>query len=130
MVSFQEGMIPALTRFSESAPETYEAEILAGYLFDSGVTFSVDSLGRNIFSMSPTQRKILPAAADEPQRARSYLVFTYQAFFSRPMSLETTASRQVAQGVLALGKRLAGRYSALAPEFSVPTQTFLAQLES
>jgi exonuclease VII large subunit len=85
----------ALSRFSGSAPETYEAEILAGYLFNSGVTFSVDSLGRNIFSMSPAQRKIPPAAAAEPERARSFLVAAYQAFFSRPMSLQTTDSRQV-----------------------------------
>ena len=120
----------ALTRFAGSAPETYEAEILAGYLFNSGVTSSVDSLGRNIFSMSPAQRKIPPAAAAEPERARSFLVAAYQAFFSRPMSLQTTESRQMAQRVLALGKRLADRYAALAPEFSVPTQTFVAQLES
>jgi hypothetical protein len=120
----------ALARFSGRVPETSEAEILAGYLFNSGVTFSVDSSGRNIFSMSPAQQKILPAATAEPQRARSFLVAAYQAFFSRPMSIETIESRQLAQRILALGKRLAARYAALAPEFSVSTQTFLAQLES
>ena len=120
----------ALARFSGRAPDPSEAEVLAGYLFYSGMTYTVDSAGRTIFTMNPSQQKLPPAATADPQRARSFLVAAYQAFFSRPLSLETPESRLVAQRILAFGKRMTPRYASLAPEFVQPLQTLVAQLET
>lgn len=120
----------ALARFSGGAPDISEAEVLAGYLFYSGMTYTVDSAGRTVFVLNPAQQKLQPAAAADSQRARNFLVAAYQAFFSRPISLETTESRLVAQKILAFGKRMTRRYASLAPEFVQPMQTLLAQLET
>ena len=43
----------ALERFSRVAPDPSEAEVLAGYLFQSGTTFSTNSAGVVIMSMNP-----------------------------------------------------------------------------
>jgi tetratricopeptide (TPR) repeat protein len=120
----------ALARFSGGAPDTSEAEVLAGYLFYSGTTFSVDSAGRTIFSTNSFQQKVPPAATADPQRARNFLVAAYQAFFSHPIPVETSESRLVAQRILGFGKRMTPRYASLAPEFVQPMQTLLAQLET
>jgi hypothetical protein len=45
----------ALARFSASATDPSEAEVLAGFLFQPGMTFSTNSSGRVIISMNPMQ---------------------------------------------------------------------------
>lgn len=120
----------ALTRFSSGAPDPSEAEVLAGYLFSSGITYTVNSAGRTVFIMNPSQQKITPGGISDPQRARSFLAAAYQEFFSRPIALDAPQNRIVAQRILAFGKRMTPRYTTLTPEFVQPLQTFLAQLET
>jgi hypothetical protein len=51
-------------------------------------------------------------------------------FFTRPLPLETPEEKQRAQKIWVFGNRNSGRYDSVAPEFSVPLKTSLAQLES
>ena len=118
----------ALARFSSGAPEPSEAEVLAGYLFQSGMTFSVNSSGQKIFVMNPDQRSLPTVAPLEPQRARSFLVAVYQSLLTRPISLDTKEGKQRGQKLLFLGNRILARYDTFAPEFAQPAQGFLAQL--
>ncbi|HEX6730346.1 MAG TPA: hypothetical protein VF074_10065 [Pyrinomonadaceae bacterium] len=120
----------ALTRFTSGTPEPSEAEVLAGYLFQPGLTFSSNSAGQVIMVMNPMQRNETAVFNSEPQRARGFLVAAYQVFFTRALSIETPEQKQRAQKVWVFGNRNAGRYDTIAPEFSVPMKAFLAQLES
>ncbi len=119
----------ALARFTSRVPDPSEAEILAGYLFQPGVTFSSSADGRVIMSMNPTLNNEPVVAQSEPQRARDFLVAAYQAFLTRPLSLDTPASRSRAQQIWVFGTRNVRRYETAAPEFVVPAKTYLAQLE-
>lgn len=118
----------ALARFSSGAPEPSEAEVLAGYLFQSGMTFSVNSSGQKIFVMNPDQRSLPTVAPLEPQRARNFLVAVYQSLLARPISLDTDEGKRKGQKLLFLGNRILARYDIFAPEFAQPAQGFLAQL--
>jgi len=120
----------ALARFSSSIPDPSEAEVLAGYLFLPGITFSSNADGRVIMSMNPVQKSEPAVALSEPQRAREFLVVAYRAFFTQPISLETPDERQRAQKIWVFGNRNVGRYNTLAPEFAVPAKTYLTQLQS
>jgi hypothetical protein len=119
----------AMARFTTGFPEPSEAEILAGYLFQPGMTFSSSSTGQVIMSMNPMQRGEPPVAQTEPQRAHSFLVAAYQAFLNRPILLDTAAARSRAQQIWVFGSRNVRRYETIAPEFFVPAKTYLAQLE-
>lgn len=119
----------ALTRLSAGTPEPAEAEVLAGYLFQPGLTFSSNSAGQVIMVMNPMQRSEPAVSQSEPQRARGFLVTAYQAFFTRPLPIESPQDRQRAQKIWVFGNRNVSRYDTLAPEFSVPTRAYLAQLE-
>jgi hypothetical protein len=120
----------ALARFSSASPEPSEAEVLAGYLFQPGITFSSNSAGQVIMVMNPLQRNEPSVFSSEPQRARGFLVAAYQVFFTRALPLETPEQRQRAQKIWVFGNRNVGRYDTIAPEFSVPTRAYLAQLEA
>ena len=120
----------ALARFSSSVPDPSEAEVLAGYLFLPGITFSSSADGRVIMSMNPLQRTEPAVALSEPQRAREFLVVAYRAFFTQPISLETPEGKQRALKIWVFGNRNAGRYNTLAPEFAVPAKAYLTQLQS
>lgn len=120
----------ALERFSSSAAEPSEAEVLAGYLFQSGMTFSSNPAGHVILSVVPGQQNQSAVAKSEPQRAKNFLIAAYQSLLNRPIPIDTTEGRQRAQKVLVFGDRNVGRYDALAPEFAVPAKAFLAQLRS
>lgn len=119
----------ALARFSSRPPDPSEAEILAGYLFSSGITFSVNSEGRTIFAAISSYQRLPPAAVSDPQRARSFLVAAYQAFFGRPIAIQTSDVMLRARRILAFGRRAGPRYAALAPEFAGPLQQSLAELQ-
>lgn len=119
----------ALARFSSSAPDPSEAQILSGYLFDSGMTFSASSSGQQVLVLNPEQRSLPAVASSEPRRARNFLVAVYQSLLTRPLSVDTDEGRLRAQRVVALVNRILGRYQSFAPEFAQPAQGFLAQLQ-
>ena len=120
----------ALTRFSSGAPEPSEAEVLSGYLFQPGISFSSNAAGTVIMSMNPALRSEPAAFKSEPERAHRFLLAAYQTFFTRPLPLETQEDRQRAQKIWVFGNRNLGRYDSVAPEFSVPLKSYLTQLES
>jgi hypothetical protein len=120
----------ALARFSGGMPDPSEAEVLAGYLFQPGLSFSTNSEGRVIMSMNPMQRTDPVVAQVEPQRARAFLVAAYQAFLSRPFQIETPEAKLRAQKIWVFGTRNVGRYNTYATEFAGPTRDFLTQLQT
>jgi hypothetical protein len=120
----------ALARFSNGVSDPSEAEVLAGYLFQPGISFSSNAAGQVMMTMNPALRNEPAVFKTEPERARRFLVAAYQIFFTRPLPLETPEERQRAQKVWVFGNRNSGRYDSVAPEFSVPLKTSLAQLES
>ena len=119
----------AMVRFTSGTPDPSEAEILAGYLFQPGMTFSSSSSGQMIITMNPMQSGESPVAQTEPQRAHRFLVASYQAFLTRPIPIDTPEARSRAQQIWAFGSRNVRRYETIAPEFFVPAKTFIAQLE-
>ena len=119
----------ALARFSSGAPDPSEAEVLAGYLFQPGITFSTNSSGHTIFVMNPAQRSLPAVAPLEPQRTRGFLVAVYQSLLTRPISLDTDEGKQRGQRIVVLANRILPRYNTFAPEFAQPAQGFLAQLQ-
>lgn len=120
----------ALARLSTGTPDPSEAEVLAGYLFQPGISFSSNAAGQVIMTMNPMFRNEPPVSQSEPERARRFLLATYQIFFTRPLPLETPEERQRALKVWVFGNRNLGRYDSVAPEFSVPLKSYLTQLES
>nr|AUN35711.1 hypothetical protein [uncultured bacterium] len=120
----------ALARFSSSAPEPSEAEVLAGYLFQPGISFSSNAAGVVIMSMNPAFRGEPAPFKSEPERAHRFLLAAYQTFFTRPLPLETPEDKQRAQKIWVFGNRNSSRYETVAPEFSVPLNSYLTQLES
>ncbi|HEX3251473.1 MAG TPA: hypothetical protein VHS05_18705 [Pyrinomonadaceae bacterium] len=120
----------ALARFSNGASEPSEAEVLAGYLFQPGISFSSNAAGQVMMTMNPAFRNEPAVFKTEPDRARRFLVAAYQMFFTRPLPLETPEEKQRAQKIWVFGNRNSSRYDSVAPEFSVPLKTSLAQLES
>ena len=119
----------ALLRFSGSVPDPSEAEILAGYLFQSGLTFSANSGGHPILIVNPDQRGLPAVALSEPLQANRFLVAVYQSLLSRPVSIDTDEGKQRAQRLLVLGNHLLGRYNNFAPELAPAARGFLAQLQ-
>ncbi len=120
----------ALARFSSALPDPSEAEVLSGYLFQPGLTFSTNSAGLVIMSMNPMQRNDPVVAQAEPQRARAFLLAAYQAFISQPMQVEGVENRARAQKVWAFASRNVNRYVTYATEFAGPVRNFLAQLQA
>ena len=118
----------ALARFSSAPSDPSEAEVLAGYLFQSGFTFSTNSTGQTILVVNPAQQNLPAVASSEPQRTKYFLIAVYEVLLSRPIVLDSAESTLRAQKILALGSRTAGRYNTFAPEMVPPVQGFLAQL--
>lgn len=119
----------ALARFSSREPDPSEAQVLAGYLFQSGITFSANSSGQTIFVMNPAQQNLPAVAASEPQRAKSFLTAVYEVLLARPVALNSPEGKQRAQQILVLGNRVVRRYDTFAPEQAQPARGFLAQLQ-
>ena len=119
----------ALARLSGGDADPSEAEVLAGYLFQSGFTFSINSTGQTILVVNPAQQNLPTVAPSEPQRAKNFLIAVYQVLLTRPLPLDTPEGKQRGQRILILGQRLAGLYFTFAPEFAQPAQGFLAQLQ-
>jgi len=120
----------ALTRFSSSMPDPSEAEVLAGYLFQPGMTFSTNSAGQVIMTMNPMQRNEPVVAQSEPQRARAFLVAAYQAFLTRPVLVGTPEAKTRGQKIWVFGMRNIGRYQTYATEFAGPARDFLERLQT
>lgn len=120
----------ALARFNSGAPDPSEAEVLAGYLFQPGMSFSTNAAGTVIMAMNPMLRNEPAAFKSEPERAHRFLLAAYQTFFTRPLPLETPEDKQRAQKIWVFGNRNLSRYERVAPEFSVPLKAYLTQLES
>jgi hypothetical protein len=119
----------ALARLGNGSPDPSEAEVLAGYLFQPGLTFSANSSGQTILVLNPDQRSLPIVARVEPQRAREFLATVYRALLTRPISIDTDEGRQRGQRLLVLGNHILGRYNIFAPEFAQPAQGFMAQLQ-
>jgi hypothetical protein len=120
----------ALARFGSSIPDPSEAEVLAGYLFQPGMTFSTNSAGQVIMSMNPMQRNEPVVAQSEPQRARAFLVAAYQAFLARAVLVGTPEAKTRAQKIWVFGMRNLGRYQTYATEFAGPARDFLERLQT
>ena len=120
----------ALTRFSGGAADPSEAEVLAGYLFRPGVTFSSNSAGSVIMNVNLQFRNEPPVFKTEPERARRFLLTTYQIFFTRPLSVETPEEKQRAQKIWVFGSRNVTNYDSVTPEFAGPLKSYLTQLEN
>ncbi|HUQ32717.1 MAG TPA: hypothetical protein VM095_11390 [Pyrinomonadaceae bacterium] len=118
----------ALARFSAKGSDPSEAQVLAGYLFQSGFTFSANPSGQTILVMNPAQRNLPPVAAGEPQRAKNFLTAVYEVLLAKPYALDSPEAKQRAQQLLVLGNRVVGQYRAFAPELAQPAQGFLAHL--
>ncbi len=119
----------ALARFVSSLPGPSEAQILAGYLFQPGLTFSANSGGQTMLALNPAQQSLSIVAASEPQRAKSFLIAVYERLLTPPVALDTPEGKQRAQQILLLGNLVARRYAAFAPELGQSAQGFLAQLQ-
>jgi hypothetical protein len=119
----------ALARFSAGQPDPSEADVLAGYLFQSGFAASANSTGQSILVVNPAQQNLPAVASREPQRARNFLVAVYQVLLARPTLTDTPESKLRGYRLLVLGQRLAEFYPAFAPDLFQPAQGFLAQLQ-
>jgi hypothetical protein len=120
----------ALMRFSSGVADPSEAEVLAGYLFRPGLTFSSNAAGVVMMSMNPVFRSEPPPSQTEPERAHRFLLAAYQTFFTRQLPLDTPEDKQRAQKIWVFGNRNLRQYDSAAPEFSVPLKSYLTQLES
>ncbi len=116
----------ALARIT--APD--KAQILAGYLFRSGFTFSTNSSGGMILAVNPAQQNLPAVAASEPNRAKDFLNAAYQAFFARPITLDTPEGKRKAENILTLANTIFQQYKTYAPELTEPTRAFLTQLRN
>jgi tetratricopeptide (TPR) repeat protein len=119
----------ALTRFGTGQPDPSEGEVLAGYLFKPGFTFSTNSNGQTILAVSPNQQNLPAVASSEPQRAGNFLIVVYEVLLTRPVSLDSPEDKQRAQRIVTLGNRISGLYRTFAPELAQSAQGFLAQLQ-
>jgi hypothetical protein len=120
----------ALARFTSSMPDPSEAEVLAGYLFQPGMTFSTNSAGQVIMTINSMQRNDPVVAQSEPQRARAFLVAAYQAFLTRPVLAGTPEAKTRAQKIWVFGMRNLRRYQTFATEFAGPARDFLERLQT
>jgi len=119
----------ALARFVNSQPDPSEAQILAGYLFQPGLTFSTSSGGQTILALNPAQQGVAAVATSEPQRAKSFLNAVYERLLSQPVAIDTPEGKQRARQILVLGNLVGRRYATFAPELAPSAQGFLAQLQ-
>lgn len=119
----------ALARFKRSQPDPAEAQVLAGYLFQSGITFGASGSGTTMVVLNPAQQNLPVVAAKEPLRAKGFLSAVYELLLSKPPPEETAESRIKAQSLLLLGNRLVGPYSTYAPDLLPSVRSFLANLE-
>jgi hypothetical protein len=119
----------ALARFRGSQPDPSEAQVLAGYLFQSGFTFSTNSNGQTILAVNPAQRNLPAVATSEPVRARSFLMAVYEVLLTRPPAIDSAEGQLRAQQTLLLANRLSGPYRTFAEELVPSVQGFLTQLQ-
>jgi hypothetical protein len=119
----------ALARFSAGQPDPSEADVLAGYLFQSGLAVSASSAGQPMIVVNPRQQNLPAVAPREPQRARNFLISVYQVLLARPTLLDTPANKLRGYRLLVLGGRLAEFYAAYAPDLTQSAQGFLSQLQ-
>jgi hypothetical protein len=117
----------ALVRFSSMADPS-EAQVLAGYLFQSGFTFSTDSSGQTILVINPAHQNLPAVALSEPQRAKAFLVAVYQALLTRPEAIYSPDNSQRTAQTLVLGDRLLAFYDSFEPELAPSTRGLMAHL--
>jgi hypothetical protein len=118
----------ALARFNAEQPEASEAQVLSGYLFETGYTFGVTARGQTVLATNPLQQNSQPIASSEPQRARAFLVAVFEKLISTPFSVETPEGRQRAQPIVILGDRLKKPYQIYAPDLAPSAAGLVAEL--
>src|SRR2546421_2936678 len=119
----------ALARFTTGPSDPSEGEVLAGYLFKPGFSFSTNSNGRTILAINPAQQNLPAVAASEPQRAKNFLIGVCQTVLSRPVLSDSADDQQRIQRTLVLGNRIIGLYRTYTPELEPAVRGFLAQLQ-
>jgi hypothetical protein len=119
----------ALARFRGSQPDPSEAQVLAGYLFQSGFTFSTNPSGQTILAVNPVQRNLSAVASSEPVRARSFLMAVYEVLLTRLPTIDSAEGQLRAQQTLLLANRLIGPYRTFAEQLVPSVQGFLTQLQ-
>jgi hypothetical protein len=119
----------ALARLSVGEPDPSEADVLAGYLFQSGFAVSANSTGQPIIVVNPSQQNLPVVALREPQRARNFLTAVYRVLLARPRPVDPAENRLRSYRLLMLGERLIEPYNTFAPDLSQSAQGFLAQLQ-
>lgn len=120
----------ALARIAVNAPDPSEAEVLAGYLFQSGFTFSVSSSGQTIMVVNPTQQNLPAVATAEPDRAKQFLSVVYRSLLATPLNVDSPENKQRAQRIFVLANRLIPHYYTFAADLAQPALGFLAQLRN
>jgi hypothetical protein len=118
----------AMLRFRSGFPEPSEAQVLAGYLFQSGFTFSSNSSGQTILAVNPAYQDLAAVALTERQRANGFLSSAYQ-ILARPLTIDSSLNRQRAEQILVLGGRLLPQYDAFDPELAPSARGLVAQLQ-
>jgi hypothetical protein len=119
----------AIARFNAGQPDASEAQILAGYLFQSGFTFGINPRGQTILAVNPLQQNSPVVALSEPQRAKIFLVAVFEKLISAPQTIDTPEGRLRAQPIVTLGAQLNRQYQTYAPELAASAQGLLAQLK-
>jgi hypothetical protein len=119
----------ALARFAASMPDPSEAQVLAGYLFQPGVTLAANSQGGGMLVLNPAQQSVRAVAQQEPERSKRYLTLVYQSLLAPPQSTETPEGKQRAQQLLILGSVVGRQYPIYAPDLATPAQSALLQLQ-
>ena len=119
----------AIARFNAGQPDASEAQVLTGYLFQSGFTSGVNPRGQMILAVNPLQQNSPVVAVSEPQRAKIFLVAVFEKLISAPQTIDTPEGRLRAQPIVNLGAQLNRQYQTYAPELAASAQGLLAQLK-
>jgi hypothetical protein len=120
----------ALARFSSGATDPSEAEVLAGYLFRPGMSFSTNAAGSVIMVMNPMLRNEPPVF-----KLSQTVPGDFSWLLIKISSPGLCRSRRMKNGNThrrfgCSGNRNLSRYDSVTPEFSVPLRSYLTQLES
>jgi len=119
----------ALARFVRDLCDPSEAEVLAGYLFRPGFTFSASLSGQTILIINPDQQNLSIVARVEPQRARNFLIAVYERMLVRSASIDTDQDQLRVRRLLVLANHIVNQYNTFAPEYYQSALGFLAHLQ-
>lgn len=117
----------ALSTLSRRDADPIEAEVLAGYLFRPGFTFSTNASHQVILVVNPAEQNSAPVASAEAERAKNFLVLVHRVFLLRPVSDYKEQRRLLVQTSL-LVDGLLDQYRIYAPDLLPSVLGLLAQM--